>query len=340
MATSYVCRNKLFLEYFERNMHNCHVLIQSNGIRIIGTGSGLHKRIVTNQEIWPQSSEWVSSVLGINERRHLDSNEDLLSLCLEAANSALSSAGISALDLDAIIIATSTPDYINPSMAAILHGKLNARESCASFDVQAVCAGFMYALGIVASLAASKSGEYFLVIGADQFSKITNFKDRNCVFFGDAAAAMIIQHDETANSKLSVELFSQGNGWDSFHTSPEEKFFIMRSTEVAAFAAKKLPESIESVCKKIGVRTDSISHFCTHQPSKPLLDKLEVALALKSGLLNRNLTKRGNTAGATVPLLFHELGLMKSIKPGELIAFAGVGAGWAWGAAIMQWPTD
>ena len=89
-----MCRNKPFLEYLEINMHNWCVLIQSNGIRIIGTGSALPKRIVTNQEIWPQSSEWVSSVLGINERRHIDLNEDLLSLCLEAADSALSSAGI------------------------------------------------------------------------------------------------------------------------------------------------------------------------------------------------------------------------------------------------------
>ena len=114
----------------------------------------------------------------------------------------------------------------------------------------------------------------------------------------------------------------------------------MQSTQVADFASIKLPESILSVCKKIGIEVDSVSHFCTHQPSKPLLDKLEAALSLEPQLLNRNIENRGNTAGATIPLLFHERGLMEVIEPGQLVAFAGVGAGWAWGAAILEWPKN
>lgn len=314
------------------------MFLQSSGIRIVGTGSSVPKNVVENKDLWPESSEWVSATLGIDERRFLHVTEDLMTLCLESASDALVSAGLTGGDIDAIIVATSTPDYVNPSMAAILHGKLQAKETCASFDVQAVCAGFVYALGIVASLAAANAGRYFLVIGADQFSKITNLKDRNCVFFGDAAGAMIIEHDPTLDSRLSVELFSQGNGWEKFHTPQNDKFFNMQSKEVAIFAAQKLPESIQILCKKIGIKVQSISHFCTHQPSKPLLDKLELALKLKPHLLKRNLKRRGNTAGATIPLLFHESGLKDILKPGEIVAFAGVGAGWAWGAAILETP--
>jgi 3-oxoacyl-[acyl-carrier-protein] synthase-3 len=315
------------------------MFIQSRGIKIIGTGASIPDSIVSNKDIWPESEKWVSEVLGIDERRHLNPEEDLLDLCVSACSEALTHANISPQDLDAIIVATSTPDYVNPSMASIIHGKIQSSEKCASFDVQAVCAGFMYALGMVAALAAAKSGKYFLIVGADQFSRITDFQDRNCVFFGDAAAAMVLEYDEQVNSLLSVELFSQGLGWESFSTKHKPKYFVMKSKEVSEFASLKLPESVLSVCSKTGIDINEISHFCTHQPSKPLLDKLEQALMIDSDILNRNLLTRGNTAGATIPLLFHENKLIDKIKPSEIVAFSGIGAGWAWGSALLRWPS-
>jgi 3-oxoacyl-[acyl-carrier-protein] synthase-3 len=178
------------------------VKIRATGVRISGSGSAVSETRVSNDALRSETAEWVRNRLGISERRHVDSDASLLDLMERAAQRALFVSGIDASSLDAIIVATSTPDFINPSMASILHGRLDANSDCASFDVQAVCAGFVYALGTVAALIASGAGENFLVIGADQFSKITDFGDRNCVFFGDAAGANKLSIVDSALSKI------------------------------------------------------------------------------------------------------------------------------------------
>jgi 3-oxoacyl-[acyl-carrier-protein] synthase-3 len=310
--------------------------LKSTGIRIIGSGSAVSRGSISNQELRPETADWVETRLGIKERRHLKADESLISLVESASEKALKISGLKASDLDGIIIATSTPDFINPSMAAILHGRLGAKPECASFDLQAVCAGFVYALGIVASLVASGSGKNFLLIGADQFSKITDFNDRNCVFFGDAAGAMIIQAT-SGNSFLNVELHTEGAGWESFHTPSISKEFKMNASEVARNATVKLPASIRSICEFSGISTDEISWFVTHQPSKPVLDSLEENLKLAPGRLLRNIENRGNTAGATIPLLFSEMDVLNRAKTGDYICFSAIGSGWVWGSAILKW---
>jgi 3-oxoacyl-[acyl-carrier-protein] synthase-3 len=260
----------------------------------------------------------------------------LLNLVERASLEALKVSDIDPTSLDGIIVATSTPDYVNPSMAALLHGRLRAKPECASFDIQAVCAGFVYALGTVASLIASGAGKNFLVVGADQFSKITDFDDRNCVFFGDAAGAMIIQAT-SGDSFLNVELHSEGRGWESFHTPSDTRKFKMDSSEVAKNANVKLPASIRSISELSGLSTDEITWFVTHQPSKPVLDALEEELKIKPGRLLRNIEYRGNTAGATIPLLFSELDVLSQAKSGDYICFSAIGSGWVWGSAILKW---
>jgi 3-oxoacyl-[acyl-carrier-protein] synthase-3 len=221
-------------------------------------------------------------------------------------------------------------------MAAILHGRLGAKGNCASFDLQAVCAGFVYALGTVASLIASGAGINFLIVGADQFSKITDFDDRNCVFFGDAAGAMIIQATK-GDSFLAVELNSEGKGWESFNTPTSTGRFKMNTTEVAISAKEKLPTSIRSISQFSGIAISRINWFVTHQPSKPVLDSLEEELGILPGRLLRNIEYRGNTAGATIPLLFSEMEVLKRAKVGDYICFSAIGAGWVWGSAILKW---
>ena len=310
--------------------------LRCNGIRIIGSGSAISQSSVSNFELRPETSNWVEDRLGIKERRHLGIDEDLISLIEIAAQKALEESAIKPKDLDAIIISTSTPDYINPSMAAILHGRLGASTECASFDLQAVCAGFVYVLGTVASLIASGAGKNFLVIGADQFSKITDFDDRNCVFFGDGAGAMIIQATD-GDSFLAVELNSEGKGWESFHTPSDSGTFKMNSAEVAKSATEKLPASIRSISTYSGITTDEIDWFVTHQPSKPVLDSLENELNISPGRLLRNIEYRGNTAGATIPLLFAEMDVLNRVQSGEYVCFSAIGSGWVWGSAILKW---
>jgi 3-oxoacyl-[acyl-carrier-protein] synthase-3 len=309
--------------------------IKCEGVKIVGTGSAIPNYSIKNNELWSETAGWVSEKLGIHERRFIREPETLTSLCVSAANEAMIAAGISSSDLDCIIVATSTPDFINPSMASIVHGELNASANCAAFDIQGVCAGFIYALGLLSSLVNSKSGKYFLLIGADAFSQITDFSKRDCVFFGDAAGALIFESTNN-NSYLAVELSAYG-GAKAFRTPKNTSKYEMNSKEVSIFASKTLPESVKSVCDFAEVSVSEISYFFTHQPSKPVLDNLENALKLKKGVLQRNISKRGNTAAATVPLLFHESKLYKKINKGDLICFSGIGAGWVWGSAIMKW---
>lgn len=309
--------------------------IKCIGIKISGSGSAIPSYGIKNNELWPETAGWVSEKLGIQERRFIREPDTLTSLCVSAANEAMIAAGISAKDLDCIIVATSTPDFINPSMASLVHGELEASASCAAFDIQGVCAGFIYALGLLSSLVNSKSGKYFLLIGADQFSQITDFSKRDCVFFGDAAAALVFEATQN-NSYLAVELSASG-GADAFRTPKNTSKYEMNAKEVSAYASKTLPESVRSVCDFAKVSIEDISYFFTHQPSKPVLDNLENALELKKGVLQRNISNRGNTAAATIPLLFHESRLDKTINDGDLICFSGIGAGWVWGSAIMKW---
>jgi len=309
--------------------------IKCNGVKISGSGSAIPSYGIKNNELWPETAGWVSEKLGIQERRFIREPETLTSLCVSAANEAMIAAGISASDIDCIIVATSTPDFINPSMASLVHGELNASANCAAFDIQGVCAGFIYALGLLSSLVNSKSGKYFLLIGADQFSQITDFSKRDCVFFGDAAAALVFEATQN-NSYLAVELSASG-GANAFRTPKNTSKYEMNAKEVSAYASKTLPESVKSVCDFAKVSVEDISYFFTHQPSKPVLDNLENALELKKGVLQRNISNRGNTAAATVPLLFHESKLNEKINEGDLICFSGIGAGWVWGSAIMKW---
>jgi 3-oxoacyl-[acyl-carrier-protein] synthase-3 len=315
------------------------MLISASGLQIIGVGLSVPDKNVTNEEIWPDTSEWVKNNLGIQARRHISHGESLLDLCFKAATESLKSAGISALDIDCIIVATSTPDYINPSMAAIIHGMIGARQDCPAMDVQAVCAGFIYALGVAASFSNNNAGKHFLIIGADQFSKITDFDARDSVFFGDAAAAMIIKKTNSTN-QFALELFADGAGWKDFHTHQDDRKFKHNGKAVTLKATEKIPEAILGLCKKIGLDHDKISHFFTHQPSKVVLDKIELSLGLAPNKIYRNLETRGNTASASIPSVFVDANKFKEIKQGEWVCFAAIGSGWVWGAAILEWVTN
>jgi 3-oxoacyl-[acyl-carrier-protein] synthase-3 len=307
-----------------------------SGVKILSAASAVSENKVTNVDLRPDTADWVENKLGITERRYLGNEDSLIDLIEVAAREAILKSGIAIAEIDAIIVATSTPDFVNPSMASLLHGRIEANTNCASFDLQAVCAGFIYGLASVASLISSGAGKYFLLIGADQFSKITDFSDRNCVFFGDAAGAMVIASTE-GDSFLSIEINSEGSGWKSFHTTRQSGTFDMTASEVAKSATSKLPKSIRSICDFAQIDLEDISWFITHQPSKPVLDSLEQELGLSPGKLLRNYELRGNTAGATIPLLFDEMKVIGLAKKGDYLCFSAIGAGWVWGSAILKW---
>jgi 3-oxoacyl-[acyl-carrier-protein] synthase-3 len=312
------------------------MIISSKGIKVIGSGAGLPLSLKSNHELFPETDEWVKSTLGISQRGILGESESLLELCIQAANEALGEAGISGKDLDAIIVATSTPDFTNPSMAVLVHDAIDGKPECMSLDIQAVCAGFIHALAITSSLNSAGAGKYYLLIGADQFSKITNFESRDCVFFGDAASAMLLESTDDSN-RFSVEVFSEGSGWESFYTSRSEGTFRMNSKEVSKNATLKLPDSIRNICKYLEIQVEDISQFFTHQPSKGVLNKLLDTLKIPEEKAFRNIENRGNTAAATIPLVFYESQQKGKLKPGEFACFSAIGSGWVWGSAILEW---
>jgi 3-oxoacyl-[acyl-carrier-protein] synthase-3 len=310
--------------------------ISARSLVFLGSGYALPSNVLNNAEVWPETSNWVETRLGIRERRVLSADEHLLELCEKAAINAFEESGTNARDVGCVIVATSTPDYTNPSMASILHGRLGLSSESAAFDIQAVCAGFIYALGISSSLKFAGIKGNILIIGADQFSRITNWEDRNCVFFGDGAGAVILgeQHN---TFRMLTKLKAEGEGWSSFHTPSQSPKFIMNTHEVYNSATTKLPRLIEEVCEDLGIEVDNIDKFFVHQPSKPVLDGLQESLKIPAEKLPRNIEFHANTAGATIPLIFAQNIKAIDIKDGSWVCFAAIGAGWVWGVSIMEW---
>lgn len=315
------------------------VRILQNGAYISGTGSAVPSTIVTNEDLAktsPTNAKWVSEVLGIKSRRHLKASETLLGLCFQSAQSSLVNSRKTIEDIDVIIVATSTPDYLNPSMASQLHGALNASSSTAAFDIQAVCSGFLYGLGIAVKLL-SDEVKNVLLVGADQFSKITDFSNRDSVFFGDGAGAVVISRSTDPKSFIAVDLYADSQNWEGFYTPRLESKFVMTGRLVREKAIKVLPDAFRKLVEDLGFEVDNITAIFPHQPSKPVLDELETELNLKQGVLRRNIELRGNTAGATVPLLLDESMETSSIPNGSLVGFAAIGSGWTWGVALTHW---
>jgi 3-oxoacyl-[acyl-carrier-protein] synthase-3 len=312
------------------------VLINANGLQVIGCGASYPKNSYTNEEVFSETAEWVKSKLGISSRGFVSKEESIIDLCLVAVEEAIRSGGITSDMLDGIIVATSTPEYINPSTAAIIHGAIGAKEECAALDIQGVCAGFIYALGIAASLGSCGAGKYFLVVGMDQFSQITDFESRDSVFFGDAAGAVVVEFTGQ-DTLFALELKASGENWRDFHTSRLDGKFKMDSKAVSESATNRLPKAILDLCKKNKIEVAQINHFFTHQPSKAVLDKVEEVIGSPDVGIYRNLQNRGNTASASIPTVFYDSGMFSKIQDGEIVCFAAIGAGWVWGVALLEW---
>ena len=292
-------------------------------MKILGTGTGLPLHIVKNKKIesWGLSSDkWIKENLGIKERRV--SFAPSSSLGIRAAEEAIKNAGLGALDIDLLIVATSTPDKINPSTACIIQHRIGAYNAVC-FDVNAVCAGFVYALTLAHELPYKNA----LVIGVDTFSHITDWADRDCVFFGDGAGAVVVnKSDDLFHYKLK----SDGRGRYGFYTNKGETF-NMNGKEVYKQATTVLPKLIENTLIEANLKIEDISCLLPHQASKNVLNELAKKIGLPFSKVKTNLDKYGNTAGASIPILIHE----NELKGNVLIA--AIGSGWVYGVIVMEW---
>jgi 3-oxoacyl-[acyl-carrier-protein] synthase-3 len=322
-------------------------------VKIIGTGSYTPAKVLTNEYlsgILSTTPEWIEENLGIKERRVAGNKEFTSDLASQAAIKAIENAGLNKDDIDLIIVATATPDRMAPSTAAIVQDKIEAYNAVA-FDISAVCSGFLYAMSVASQFIASGVYDNVLVIGADTFSKITDWTRRDAVFFGDGAGAAVLSHADASEGFLAFRLYTDGRGKWNF-TIPaggsempataktvDEKlhYFQMNGKAVYETATEVLPKAIEQVLNDTGLTISDIDLMVPHQPSIKILQKTAEIIGLPFGKVMTNMDKYANTSGGTIPILLDELNRSGKIKKGDVLLFAAVGSGWTYGASIIKW---
>ena len=312
--------------------------------RIVGTGSYLPPRVVKNDEFAKRldtSDEWIRERTGIAERRIADESQSSSDLALEASRAALAAAQVSPGDIDLIIVATSTPDYVFPSTACLLQAKLGIRNSPA-FDVQAVCSGFVYALATADRFIRSGMNRRALVVGTEVFSRIMDWNDRaTCVLFGDGAGAVVLAAGEKPGIHASV-LHADGSYADILSVPGNicggritgSPYLQMQGNQVFKLAVKVLDEVARETLKAADMTVADVDWLIPHQANVRILE----ATARKLGLLRERLVvtvdKHGNTSAASIPLALDEYVRAGKIKPGHRVMMEGVGGGFTWGAAL------
>jgi len=316
--------------------------------RIAGTGSYLPGEPVTNDDLVRRgidtSDEWITTRTGIRARYFAAPGSKASELALIAARQAIEAADCDADDIDLIIVATSTPDFIFPSTAVLVQAGLGIRNSCAAFDVQAVCCGFVYALATAEKFIRSGSHRRALIIGTEVFSNILDWADRStCVLFGDGAGAMVLEASDTpgvravalhADGRHHPELWVPGNVAGGQVTG--DPFLRMNGQTVFKFAVKVLDEVAQEVTDLAGVSHDSIDWLVPHQANIRIIRSTAKRLGLPMEKVVTTVDIHGNTSAASIPLALDCAIRDGRIRPGHRIVVEGIGGGFAWGAALID----
>jgi len=275
--------------------------------------------------------------LGIRERHIAAAEEFTSDLAARAGTAAIAAAGLEPNEIDLIIVATSTPDRKLPSCACMAQAKMGIRNGCPAFDVAAVCSGFLYGITIAGQFIENGVYDRVLVIGADTYSKITDWNHRHSVFFGDGSGAVVLERNGRANGLFSSILFADGEGADDFTVFPRDTFFSMNGKAVYQKATAALPECVQQILCLNGLGVDDVSMIIPHQASAHVLKRAAEILDVPYSRMQTNLEGYANTAGATVPLLLDQVNRRGDIHQNDLLLFAAIGAGWTWGAMLYRW---
>ena len=321
--------------------------------RITGTGSYLPPRRITNHDLVADlaqrgvqtSDEWIVERTGIHARHFADEGVTSSDLGLQASLQAIAAAGIAAQDIDLIIVATSTPDMVFPSTAAILQNKLGITNGCPVFDVQAVCSGFVYALSVADAMIRAGSARRALVVGAEIFSRILDFNDRTtCVLFGDGAGAVVLgASDEPGiiGGKLQADGAHLGLLKVPAHMAGGEicgnPYVEMDGPGVFKFAVKTLAKVAEEVIAEAGIGVDEIDWIVPHQANKRIIESTAKHLGLSMDKVVLTVDEHANTSAASIPLAL-DTGIRRGqIKRGQTLLLEGIGGGFAWGAVLLKY---
>jgi 3-oxoacyl-[acyl-carrier-protein] synthase III len=317
---------------------------------VAGCGAYLPERVVTNDELAQRldsSDEWIVQRTGIRQRHVAAPGELCSDLARRAAQGALASAGMTARDIDLLIVATTTPDHTFPATAAKVQGQLGMVQGCA-FDVQAVCSGFIYGMAIADNFLKTGQARTALVIGAETFSRILDWNDRGtCVLFGDGAGAVVLQASPKAESQdrgvLSTHLHSDGRDYemlmvDGGPSSTQTTGVVkMDGREVFRNAVNRLAEAVEEALTANQLTAAEIDWLVPHQANRRIIDNLVRKLGLDPGKVVVTIDHHANTSAASVPLALAEAVGDGRIKPGQLVLMEAMGGGLTWGASLVRW---
>jgi 3-oxoacyl-[acyl-carrier-protein] synthase-3 len=315
--------------------------------RILGTGSYLPKKILTNQDLEKMvdtSDEWITSRSGIKERHIVAENETTCDMAYQAALQAITNSGINKTEIDLIIVATATPDSVFPSTACLLQKRLGLA-NIPAFDLQAACTGFLYVLTTADAYIKSNMVKTALIIGADTVSRFIDYTDRNtCVLFGDGAGAVVLQASNEPGI-LGNELHADGSGEKALHINGHiyngeikgSKYIYMDGKAVFKMAVKNLAAVANSLLAKTGYMAEQIDWLIPHQANSRIIESTAAHLGLPMEKVILTVAKHGNTSAASVPLALDEAVITGKIKRGDLLLLEGVGAGFTWGASLIRY---
>jgi 3-oxoacyl-[acyl-carrier-protein] synthase-3 len=329
--------------------------------RLLGTGSHLPPRRLSNADLVAQlaqdgvetSDQWIVERTGIQARHFVDPEVKTSDLALEASQRALQAAGVGPQDIDLIIVATSTPDMVFPSTACILQHKLSQMNPQAAgilgapaFDVQAVCAGFVYALGVADAMLRAGSARRALVVGAEVFSRLLDFSDRTtCVLFGDGAGAVVLEASDQPGGILATELRADGRHVDILCVPGHvqnghilgDPVLKMEGQAVFKLAVGVLEEAALSVLAKAGLQKTDIDWLVPHQANIRIIQSTARKLGLPMDKVVLTVQEHGNTSAASIPLALDTAVRSGQIQRGQRLMLEGVGGGFTWGAALIQY---
>jgi 3-oxoacyl-[acyl-carrier-protein] synthase-3 len=315
--------------------------------RIVGTGRYLPEKVLSNRDLeltLDTTDEWIYTRTGIRQRHIAADGQKTSDLALEASRSALHAAGITADDLDLIVVATTTPDMVFPSTACLLQAKLGVR-NCPAFDVQAVCSGFVYGLSTADNF--MRSGRYrnALVVGAEIYSRILDWSDRStCVLFGDGAGAVVLRRDSTPGI-LSTHLHADGSyanqlsvpGTVSGGKVSGRPLLQMDGGGVFKFAVKAMDDLVEETLAANGMQKSDIDWLVPHQANIRIIQASAKKLGLSMEKVVVTVDRHANTSAASIPLALDEAVRDGRIRAGQHVLLEAVGGGFTWGAALVKW---
>jgi 3-oxoacyl-[acyl-carrier-protein] synthase III len=323
--------------------------------RIIGTGAYAPEKVLSNHDLERMvntSDTWITERTGIRERRIAADGEFTSDMAVKASVRALEMAHTRAEEVELIVLGTISPDMPMPSCASFVQAKLAAKNA-AAFDVSAACAGSLYALSIADQYVQTGKVRRALVIGVELLSRLIDWTDRNtAVLFGDAAGAMVVgPSDDPERGILSTHLHTDGTGAESLcipgggskHPQSEEVLakklnkVAMQGREVYRYAVRALPEAVLEALAANGMSTDSVDHIIAHQANIRIIESVMERLGIPLEKCWLNIARYGNTSSASLPITLDEANRAGRLHPGDIIAMMSIGAGMAWGSALVRW---